>query len=214
MRRKFVEALPPKDKNGAFPPGAQSVIGFDYCNRLFAIEASLKDKPSQFRNKIRQHCSQKIIDAFYAWLDTVNPSGGSKLSKAVGTLRVPVGYARSERKYLCAFLGDPLVPISNNAAENAIRPFVIGRKNWLFSASQKGARSSATVYSIVETAKANGIKPYDYLLFLFNLMPTVKSFTPEILEMLMPWSEQVKETCGYSMVVKRMARDKADEHFD
>ena len=137
----------------------------------------------------------------------MNPSGGSKLSKAVG-------YARSERKYLCAFLDNPLVPISNNAAENAIRPFVIGRKNFLFCTSQKGARSSATVYSIVETAKANGIKPYDYLLFLFNLMPTVKSFTPGILEMLMPWSEQVKETCGYSTVAKRTALDKADKHCD
>ncbi len=207
VRRKFVEALPPKDKDGAFPPGAQSVIGFEFCNRLFAIEASLKDKPPQFRNKIRQHCAQKTFDAFYAWLDTVNPSSGSKLSKAVG-------YARSERKYLCAFLDDPLVPISNNAAENAIRPFVIGRKNWLFSASQKGAKSSATVYSIVETAKANGIKLYDYLLFLFNLMPTVKFFTPEILEMLMPWSEQVKEMCGYSTMAKRKALEKADEHCD
>jgi len=207
VRRKFVEALPPKDKDGAFPPGAQSVIGFEFCNRLFAIEAPLKDKPPQFRNKIRQHCSQKTIDAFFTWLDTVNPSGGSRLSKAAG-------YARSERKYLCAFLEDPLVPISNNAAENAIRPFVIGRKNWLFNASQKGAKSSAAVYSIVETAKANGIKPYDYLLFLFSLMPTVKSFTPEILEMLMPWSDQVKETCGYSPYNKKTALEKADGESD
>ncbi len=84
----------------------------------------------------------------------------------------------------------------------------------LFSASQKGAKSSAAVYSIIETAKANGIKPYEYLLLLFNLMPTVKSFTPEILEMLMPWSEQVKETCGYSTAAKRTARDKADKHCD
>ena len=203
VRRKFVEALPPKDKNGAFPPGAQSVIGFEFCNRLFAIEASLQDKPPQFRNKIRQHCSQKTIDAFYAWLDMVNPSGGSKLSKAVG-------YARGERKYLCAFLDNPLVPISNNAAENAIRPFVIGRKNWLFSASQKGAKSSAAVYSIVETAKANGIKPYDYLLFLFNFMPTVNSLTPETLRLLMPWSERVQDTCGYSSEAKKMIRQKAD----
>jgi hypothetical protein len=204
VRRKFFEALPPKDKDGVFPPGSQSVIGLEYCNRLFAIETSLQDKPSQFRNKIRQHCSQKIIDAFFAWLDTVNPSSGSKLSKAVG-------YARGERKYLCAFLDDPLVPISNNAAENAIRPFVIGRKNWLFSASQKGAKSSAAVYSIVETAKANGIKPYDYLLFLFNLMPTVNLLTSETLRLLMPWSEQVKTTCGYSLVAKKKAREKADE---
>jgi hypothetical protein len=206
-RRKFVEALPPKDKDGAFPPGAQSVIGLDYCNRLFMIEASLRDKPPQFRNKIRQHCVKKTVDAFFAWLDTVNPSGGSKLSKAVG-------YAFSERKYLCAFLDNPLVPISNNAAENAIRPFVIGRKNWLFSASQKGAGSSAAVYSIIETAKANGIKPFDYLLFLFRLMPAMKSLTPETLKLFMPWSDQVKEMCGYSTDSKKDIRQKAEELCD
>lgn len=140
VRRKFIEALPPKDKNGTFPPGAQSAIGLDYCNRLFAMEASLKDKSPQFRNKIRQHCTQKTVDAFFAWLDTVNPSGGSKLSKAVG-------YARNEQKYLCAFLYNPLVPISNNAAENAIRPFVIGKKTGC-SARLRRARSQAQLYTV------------------------------------------------------------------
>jgi transposase len=204
VRRKFVEALPPKDNNGAFPPGAHSVTGLEYCNRLFTIEASLRDKPPEFRSRIRQHCVKKTVDAFFSWLDTVNPSGGSKLSKAVG-------YARGESKYLCAFLDHPLVPISNNAAENAIRPFVIGRKNWLFSASQKGARSSAAVYSIVETAKANGIKPYDYLLFLFGILPAMKSLTSETLKLFMPWSDQVKQTCGYSPDLKRDVRQKSAE---
>jgi len=93
---------------------------------------------------------------------------------------------------------------------------------WIISCSALAALLSLTVnpsktsslYSIVETAKTNGIKPYDYLLLLYNLMPSIKSFTPGILEMLMPWSDQVKETCGYSPVAKRKARDKADSEHD
>ena len=85
------------------------------------------------------------------------------------------------------------VPISNNLAENAIRPFVVGRKNWLFCDSVKGAESSAIVYSLVETAKANGIEPYGYLLLVLSMLPYLgKSPTHEELEKLMPWHPAVR----------------------
>ena len=90
-------------------------------------------------------------------------------------------------------LDSPEVPISNNLAENAIRPFVVGRKNWLFCDSVKGAQSSAIVYSIVETAKANGLEPYDYLLMILSLLPSKgKSPSHETLERLMPWHPDVQ----------------------
>ena len=93
-----------------------------------------------------------------------------------------------------AFLESPEVPISNNLAENAIRPFVVGRKNWLFCDSVKGAESSAIVYSIVETAKVNGLDPYDYLLRILSLLPTKgKSPSHEELECLMPWHPYFQE---------------------
>ena len=90
-------------------------------------------------------------------------------------------------------LDSPEVPISNNLAENAIRPFVVGRKNWLFCDSVKGAESSAIVYSIVETAKANNLEPYDYLLMVLSLLPD-KGNSPshEELERLMPWHPDVQ----------------------
>ena len=85
------------------------------------------------------------------------------------------------------------MPISNNLAENAIRPFVVGRKNWLFCDSVKGAESSAIVYSLVETAKANGIDPYEYLLLVLSLLPQLgKSPAHEKLETLMPWHPMVR----------------------
>ena len=92
-----------------------------------------------------------------------------------------------------AFLDYGDVPISNNLAENAIRPFVVGRKNWLFCDSVKGAESSAIVYSLVETAKVNGIEPYEYLLLILTMLPYLgKSPAHEELEKLMPWHPAVQ----------------------
>ena len=93
-----------------------------------------------------------------------------------------------------AFLDLSEVPISNNLAENVIRPFVVGRKNWLFCDSVKGAESNAIVYSIVETAKVNNLEPYDYLLRVLGLLPTKgKSPSHEELERLMPWHPYFQE---------------------
>ena len=109
----------------------------------------------------RQERSKKVLDDFYAWLETVNPSQGTGLAKAVQ-------YARNEKSYLYAFLEDPQIPIDNNLAERAVKPFVIGRKNWLFSTSPKGADASATAYSIINTAQANGIDVKEYLTNIFR----------------------------------------------
>ena len=87
------------------------------------------------------------------------------------------------------------VEISNNFAENAIRPFVIVRKNWLFSDTVKGAKSSVIIYSLVETAKANGIEPYTYLnLILTDMQYMCRPFSNEELESFMPWSEEIKDS--------------------
>ena len=87
------------------------------------------------------------------------------------------------------------VPISNNSAANALRPFVIGRKNWLFSDTVKGAKSSAIIYSLIETAKANGVEPYAYLtLILTDMQYMGKPFSNEELESFMPWSDELKES--------------------
>ena len=102
-----------------------------------------------------------LMDDFFKWLMTVNPAGGSKLAKAVQ-------YALNEKRYLYGFLDDPGIEISNNRAENAIRPFVVGRKNWLFSDSPKGASASAMLYSLVVSAKMNDLNAEDYLIRLFR----------------------------------------------
>ena len=106
-----------------------------------------------------------------------------------------VKYALNQEQYLRAFLDNGEVEISNNFAENAIRPFVIGRKNWLFSDTVKGTKSSVIVYSLIETAKANSVEPYAYLaLVLTDMQYMGKPFSNEQLESLMPWSNELKQS--------------------
>ena len=127
---------------------------------IHADETVVQVNPEE-RYTQRQEHSKKVLDGFYAWLETVNPSQGTSLARAVQ-------YARNEKSYLYAFLEDPQIPIDNNLAERAVKPFVIGRKNWLFSTSPKGAEASAIAYSIINTAQANGIDAKEYLTTIFR----------------------------------------------
>jgi hypothetical protein len=122
-----------------------------------------------------------ILAKIKAWLDEKAPKALPKslLGKAVH-------YALGLWPVLNTFLEDGHIPIDNNRAENAIRPFVVGRKRWLFSASPRGAEASATLYSLVETAKANGLEPRAYLTFLFERFPQAR--TPQAIKALLPHS--------------------------
>jgi len=116
---------------------------------------------SEDRYNACQIQSKPVLDAFYEWLNTVEPAGGSNLAKAVQ-------YAKNEKKYLCRFLESGDIPIDNNRAENASRPFCVGGKNWLFSTSVKGADASGMIYSVAATACANGMNVEQYLTELFQ----------------------------------------------
>jgi ribosomal protein L25 (general stress protein Ctc) len=185
-RRKFIEASP--DKKMLTPCKAKT--GFDFCEEILLEEKKLKGLNPEERKKKRQEKIKPIIDRFYLWCDQVDPRGVNKDFEKALT------YARNQKEALCRFLEDGNIPAHNNRAENAIRPFVIGRKNWLFSQTAKGASASADMYSLVETAKANGLDVFDYLSWLFRQITAANHhFTDEFLEKLMPWSEQAQENC-------------------
>ena len=187
LRRKFVEAIPPRKAEGAQPTAAET--GRAYCDKLFEIEASLKDLSAEERYLKRQELEKPVLDAFWRWLEKLVPLRGSALGKAVT-------YAINQRPYMENYLLDGRLSISNNAAENAIRPFTVGRKNWLFSDTPNGAKASAAVYSLTETAKANGLNVYTYLEYLLMYMPDTDWHNyPEELEQLMPWAPAVQEEC-------------------
>lgn len=186
VRRKFIEAIPQKKSTEGL---TNAEIGKNYCDQLFMIERDLKDLSPEDRKIKRLELEKPVLDAFWCWLENLNVLKGSALGKAVT-------YALNQKKYMENYLLDGRCSISNNAAENAIRPFTVGRKNWLFADTPKGASASAAVYSIVETAKANGINVYTYLHYLLLYMPdTDWRNHPEELEQLMPWSEAVQKEC-------------------
>lgn len=151
-RRKFVEALPTDEK---LIPTSMAAKGVELINEFYKMESSFEELKPEEKHKQRQEKLKPALDVFFAWLETVNASNGTKLSKAVG-------YALNEKKYLYRFLESPDISIDNNRAENAIRPFVVGRKNWLFSNTQNGARASALIYSLAVTACANGLNVENY----------------------------------------------------
>lgn len=188
LRRKFVEAIP--SKKGANAPLTSAEIGRDYCDRLFSLEKELKDLSPEERKLKRLELEKPVLDAFWCWAESLNTLKGSALGKAVT-------YAINQKPYMENYLLDGRCSLSNNAAENAIRPFTVGRKNWLFADSPKGADASAAVYSIIETAKANNLNVYTYLQYLLLYMPdTDWQNHREHLDDLMPWSEAVQAECG------------------
>ena len=182
-RRKWREAMP----EGATVKTSKAAVGFQYCNKLFEEERKCAIYQPKYRQEYRQNRELPILEEYYAWLNTVHPEKGSKLEEAVR-------YSLNQKQRLMAYLDNGEVPISNNLAENAIRPFTLGRKNWLFCDTPKGAEASAIVYSLVESAKANGIEPFAYLQHVLVQLPYLgKSHSHEELESLMPWAPYIQQ---------------------
>jgi transposase len=173
--------------------GGHARIALDFIGELYAIERALGDKEQpcrpEDRLRVRTERSAPLIEQFHAWLEGIAPKvlPQSLLGKAVH-------YTLGQWPKLTVFLKHGDIPLDNNRCENAIRPFVIGRKGWLFSDTVPGALASANLYSLVETAKANGIEPHAYLARLFDQLPSAT--TVEDFEALLPWS--VKATLPVS----------------
>lgn len=182
-RRRFDEALKLIPK-----PSQKESNTFLLMKQIQAIyreEGKLNDLSSDERLKQRQAVIKPLVDAFFAYLKTINVSKKDKFGDAVR-------YARNQEKYLRVFLTDGDVPIDNNASERAIRGFCIGKKNWQMIDTIHGAKSSAIIYSIVETAKANNLKPFDYVQHLLEEIPKhMNDKDCSFLEDLLPWSEKL-----------------------
>lgn len=180
------ETADPQKAKKQQQPSAE--IGLCYCNQLFRIERTLKDMDAQDRKARRLELEVPVWDDFWDWLGTLKPLGGSKLEKAVN-------YAKNHQELLGNYLLDGRCEISNNRAERRAKSYGTGRKNFLFHNSVNGARSSAIIYSLVETAKANHLNVFQYLYTLLLYMPDYKN-KPAGVEAMMPWSEFIKERCS------------------
>ncbi len=183
VRRYLIDAIPKGKEDDYTEPSVQGLL---YVDKLFALERDIHAKhsdPDEVKEaRIRKETG--VLDGFFAWLDGQHPVKNSRMDKAVT-------YIRNRRQDLTTYLEDGCCSFSNNASERMIKPFVIGRKNWLFCDTPDGAKASELIYSIIETAKANGVNCYHYLHYLLDICPTDRMGDEE-LENLSPWNEAVK----------------------
>lgn len=186
-RRRFDEALKviPKD----LQKGAESYLVMKQIQAIYREEGKLKDLSSEERLKQRQLIMKPLVDALFVYLNSTELKVPAK-----GKLHDAYTYILNQEKYLRVFLDDGDVPMDNNASERAIRGFCIGKKNWEMIDTINGAKTSAIIYSIAETAKANNLKPYDYFEYLLTEIPNHMEETDRsFLKDLLPWSPNLPE---------------------
>ena len=176
-RRKFVEAqtAQPKGKTG------KANWALNHIQKLYRIETKIKGDTTEEKYRIRQADALPLLIQFKDWLD--ESAGRVPPKTALGKA---LAYSLNKWPKLIRYIEDGNLNIDNNRAERAIKPFVIGRKNWLFSNTATGANASATLYSLIETAKANGLVPFDYLNYLLNEIPSLKP--DDTIDHLLPWN--------------------------
>ncbi|EOR20128.1 transposase, partial [Niallia nealsonii AAU1] len=192
-RRKYDETLKSLP-TGVDKSKSLAAEGLQFCTQLFKIEKQIEEEfedcsPEQ-RKEERQKRSQPVLDAYLAWLKSKRPQvpPKSKLGDAIN-------YSLNQWSKLIVFMKDGRLELDNNRAERSIKPFVMGRKAWLFAQSMKGATASAVIYSIVETAKENQLNPLNYLTYLFEQLPQIDIDDQEALDQFLPWSKTIPEEC-------------------
>jgi transposase len=182
-RRKFDEALKGQGKKAK---SGKAQMGLAFIQKLYAVQKRLKDLTPEERARERRRQAGPILEELHAWLEKSLPEvpPSTLTGKALG-------YLHNQCSRLIGYLDDGRLAIDNNACEQAIRPFVIGRRNWLFADTPNGADASATLYRIIETAKANGHEPYRYLRHLFTALP--KASSPDQIAQLLPFNIATQE---------------------
>ena len=183
LRRGFTDALkamPEDTRPASVAQEAIKRIGY-----LFHLEDKWEDLSPDKRYKVRLEKSKPLAEDFFDWL------GGLMVLPKSATGRA-VNYGLEQRKWMMNVYLDGRAEISNNRIENSVRPFAVGRRNWLFCNTVNGANASAVVYSMIESAKANMLKPFEYLEFLFESVPNA---TTSALDSFLPWSESIPELC-------------------
>lgn len=186
-RRKFDEALTVIPK--AHQNKSNAFLVIKQIQAIYREEGKLNKLSSEERLMQRQLVIKPLVDALFAYLKKMEPT-----VPASGQLRKAYTYILNQEKYLRVFLEDGEIPIDNNASERAIRGFCIGKKNWQMIDTINGAHSSAIIYSIAETAKANNLKPYDYFVYLLEEIPKhMEQKDRTFLENLLPWSKKLPE---------------------
>ena len=197
-RRRFDECLTilKKDmKNGEW----KNSIAYEAMRRigeLYKIEEDIRDKSYEERLKVRQEQAKPLLDAYFAWLHSMDTEDLDRRSKIGDAIL----YSLRQEPYLRVYLEDGHLSIDNNACERSIKAFAIGRRAWLFCKSIRGAEASAVIYSIVETAKLHRLRPYSYLTYVLDSMRCHQKDTDySFIDDLLPWSPKLPDFCKSSV---------------
>ena len=196
-RRMYADAVKAIGKNS--PDAVRKSLAFQALARIGAIfdmEGKLKNLSPEERLRERKKSVEPLVDEYFAWIkQKLSDTGSLPRGKTAGGMN----YSIHQEKYLRVFLTDPLVPVDNSASERSIRPFTVGRKNWVLIDSVNGAKASAVVYSVVETARQNGLNCYRYFEHLLTELPELADENGNIdsgrLDPLLPWSDKLPELC-------------------
>jgi len=194
-RRDFADAIKAAKQRGG--PSRQSIkksVAYQALERIssiYALEEKWKTLDPEERLARRQEHAKPLVEAYFAWVKSIDPDTVISEKTKRGLM-----YSINQEEYLKVFLTDGSVPLDNSASERAIRPFCVGRANWHIIDTVKGAQASAAVYSIVETAKANQLKPYDYLKYLLEQVCAHQDdIDHSFLDRLLPWSDNIPDSC-------------------
>jgi len=185
IRRKFYEAINSKKEPSESSP---AYIGYLYWQRMFKLEKKWRDLAPAERLVKRQSELKPLMDEFWEWLENLNTLPKTKLGRAAE-------YAAKQKSGITEVLKDGRLEFSNNKAERMIKELVMGRKNWLFSTSLKGAHSNGVILSIMKTAELNGLDTRKYLNYLFTEIPNLAIVDHQTLMNYMPWSPTVQLKC-------------------
>ena len=188
-RRRFDEAVKAMPK--AKQKDSLAYLALTMIQAIYREEKPLKDLPAEERKRRRDLSVRPLVEAYFVWLKENIHKVPQK-----GKTWEGFNYCLNQEKYLKVFLEDGEVPMHNNAAEQSIRGFCIGKKNWVMIDTIAGAKSSAIIYSIAETAKANHLKPYDYFEYLLTEIPKhMEDKDLSFCEDLLPWSLTLPDHC-------------------
>lgn len=189
-----MKAADKKDPNAVRRSAAYQALS--RISQIYKLEGALKELTPQERLKERQNTIKPLVEEYFAWVKKqLEENAVPPKSRTAEGLR----YSVNQEQYLKVFLTDGEVPIDNSASERAIRTFCIGKKNWMFHDSIKGAEASAVIYSISETAKLNNLRPYYYFKYLLTELSTLCDEEGNIdtakLDYLLPWAKELPDEC-------------------
>ncbi|QNU68927.1 IS66 family transposase [Ruminiclostridium herbifermentans] len=188
-RRKFDEALKSLPKEAA-DKNCVAKEGLKFFEELYKIEKVLHNVSPEERYEKRLEKSKPILDKFYEWLKYQRPRVTPK-----STIGQAINYCINHMDNLAGYLKDGRLYIDNNNSERSMKSFAVLRKNFLFCNTQNGATASAVIFSIIETAKENNLKPFEYLKYLLEALPNIDTNSLDEIDRLLPWSEHIPEGC-------------------